>query len=218
MGDFFTVENAKAIATTVGTIIVFGAVFVVTIKKFIKQALDKLNSNKTDWKDLPQRADLDRRILERMEQVKELTSCDRIMVFDFHNGEHFANNRSALKTSCTYEVTKYGINKEQAKAQGIPLSMLPHLLEFLLEKESFCVDPLSDYKVIQPEFYFCQALNAEAIFCNAIKDAEGSTVGFLLCQYTDELNKTRKTEFIKLAGFIESALQAGIKKVNIKKK
>ena len=37
MGDFFTVENAKAIATTVGTIIVFGAVFVVTINKFIKQ-------------------------------------------------------------------------------------------------------------------------------------------------------------------------------------
>ena len=217
MGDFFTVENAKAVATALGTIIVFGAVFVVTIKKFIKEALDKINSSKTDWKDLPQRADLDRRILDKMEQVKELTNCDRIMVFDFHNGEHFANNRSALKTSCTYEVTKYGVAKEQAKAQSIPLSMLPHLLEYLLEKESFFIDPLVDYKEIQPEFYFCQSLGAEALFCNAIKDIEGSTVGFLLCQYPGG-EKVKKNEFIKLAGFVESALQESIKKVNSKKK
>ena len=37
MGDFFTVENAKNIAEVVGTIFVFGAVFVVTLKKFIKR-------------------------------------------------------------------------------------------------------------------------------------------------------------------------------------
>lgn len=217
MGDFFTVENAKNIAEVVGTIIVFGAVFIVTIKQFIKKALEEINSRKTDWKDLPQRADLDRRILERMEQVKELSNCDRIMVFDFHNGEHFADNRSALKTSCTYEVTKYGVTKMQAKAQSIPLSMLPHLLEFLLGKESFTINPLEDYKEIQPEHSFCKSLGAESMFFDAIKDSEGSVVGFMLCQYSHKVEKMKTTDFTKLAGFIESALQEYIKKQSKKK-
>lgn len=218
MGDFFTVENAKNIAEVVGTIFVFGAVFIVTLKKFIKKALDEINSRKTDWKDLPQRADLDRRILARMEQVKELSNCDRIMVFDFHNGEHFADNRSALKTSCTYEVTKYGVEKKQAKAQAIPLSMLPHLLEFLLEKESFTINPLEEYKEIQPEHAFCKALGAESIFFEAIKDSEGSVVGFMLCQYSHRIEKMKVADFTKLAGFIESALQENVKRMNEKKK
>ena len=218
MGDFFTVENAKNIAEVVGTIFVFGAVFVVTLKKFIKKALDEINSRKTDWKDLPQRADLDRRILARMEQVKELSNCDRIMVFDFHNGEHFADNRSALKTSCTYEVTKYGVEKKQAKAQSIPLSMLPHLLEYLLEKESFTINPLEEYKEIQPEYAFCKALGAESMFFEAIKDSEGSVVGFMLCQYSHKIEKMKVADFTKLAGFIESALQENVKRMNEKKK
>ena len=153
-----------------------------------------------------------------MEQVKELTNCDRIMLFDFHNGEHFADNRSALKTSCTYEVTKYGVTKMQAKAQSIPLSMLPHLLEFLLTKESFTINPLVDYKEIQPEYTFCKTLGAESLFFDAIKDSEGSTVGFMLCQYSNVVDKMKTSDFTKLAGFIESALQENIKRINSNKK
>lgn len=218
MNDFFTVDNAKNIATVLGTIIVFATVFIVTIKKFIKQALDEINSRKTNWKDLPQRADLDKRILERMEHTKEATNCDRIMIFDFHNGEHFADNRSALKASCTYEVTKFGIDKVQAKAQSIPLSMLSHLLEYLLKKEYFILNPIEAYTEIQPEYYFCKKIGARALVLGAIKDSEGSVIGFMVGQYNSKIDNIDLNSFINLAGYIESTLQDSVKLIKNKKK
>ena len=73
-------------------------------------ALNK--AKKTIEETIPQKikkqCNIDYLIINKMEEVKELLNADRVQVYDFHNGGHFANGRSALKVSCSYEVCRAG--------------------------------------------------------------------------------------------------------------
>ena len=53
---------------------------------------------------VPKHSQIDLNILKRMEEVKELLKVDRVNVYEFHNGGHYANGYSALKVSYIYEV------------------------------------------------------------------------------------------------------------------
>ena len=86
-------------------------------------------------KKVPRQSEIDIKVLNRMEEVKEIMDADRVHVYEFHNGEHYANGRSALKVSCTYEVCKAGVNSIQrgfvvfnVKCQAIELNMLNYRL------------------------------------------------------------------------------------------
>lgn len=74
-------------------------------------ALDK--AKKSIEETIPQKikkqCDIDYLIINKMEEAKEFLRADRVQVYDFHNGGHFANGRSALKSSCTYEVCRAGL-------------------------------------------------------------------------------------------------------------
>lgn len=49
---------------------------------------------------------IDSEITNEIENLKEYLIADRVQIYDFHNGGHYANGRSALKTSCSYEVVR----------------------------------------------------------------------------------------------------------------
>lgn len=53
---------------------------------------------------IPKQSQIDLNILKRMDEVKELFNADRIHVYNFHNGEQYTNECSALKVSHNYEV------------------------------------------------------------------------------------------------------------------
>ena len=100
-------ELIKNIAVTLGSVAATLAISLMTFKKKMDEYLSQKKENVP--KKVIRQSNADQKILTKMEQVKELLGADRILVFDFHNGEHFANGRSALRMSATYEVTKYGV-------------------------------------------------------------------------------------------------------------
>ena len=74
--------------------------FIVAFKKTKKELVDSIP------KRIKKQTDIDAEIVKRMEQVKEIVMADRVQIYDFHNGIHYANGRSALKVSCSYEVCR----------------------------------------------------------------------------------------------------------------
>ena len=83
-------------------------------------------------------------IIEKMDSLKEYLNADRVQIYDFHNGGHYANGRSALKTSCTYETVRNGIKPVQAQLQAIPLPCIAKFISQLLNDTHMKVKNLEE--------------------------------------------------------------------------
>ena len=168
-------------------------------------------------KKIRRQSNIDLEIIRRMEQVKELVNADRIQLYDFHNGDHYANGRSALKTTCTYEVTRAGVSGYQIKLQAIPLSCMPRFVKRLLDKNVIEVNDIEDIKDSMPSTYnIKKEQGIKSFYDIVLNNKEGEPIGFLAIQYTinshETYNNNDKENILRLKFFIEENLEMLIKK------
>lgn len=204
--EWFTalLMGITAIISAMGTLIV-------TAIKTKKQIEDTIPRK------LKKQCDIDAEIIKRMEDVKEFLQADRVQIYDFHNGGHYANGRSALKTTCSYEVTRTGIKGYQMYLQALPLSAIPRFTKELLDKGEMCVEDIESIKSKMPGAYNIKLEQGVKGFHDVIlhnKDKE--PIGFLGIQYVNNphktYNKNEKDEILRLKFFIEENLESMIKK------
>jgi hypothetical protein len=62
------------------------------------------------------------------------TKADRAFVVQFHNGTYYINKANQMKMSCTHEIVKEGISREQENLQDVILSRTPIVAIDLLSK------------------------------------------------------------------------------------
>ncbi len=168
-------------------------------------------------KKLKKQCDIDAEIIQRMEDVKDILCADRVQIYDFHNGGHYANGRSALKTTCTYEVVRAGVKGYQMYLQALPLSAIPRFTKALLKDGEMCVSDLEVIKSTMPGAYNIKLEQGVKGFHDIIlENKEGEPIGFLGIQYVNSPHKTynnkEKNELLKLKFFIEDNLEQMIKK------
>lgn len=166
---------------------------------------------------LRRQSGIDTEIIRRMEQVKELLNADRVQLYDFHNGEHYANGRSALKTSCTYEVLRQGITSHQMKLQSIPLTCIPKFIKTLLDKNQLEVKDIEDLKETMPATYSLKkAQDIKSFYDIILNNKQGEPIGFIAIQYVNDYHKTYnnndRESLLRLKFFIEENLEMLIKK------
>lgn len=193
-----------AIISAIGTLVVT----TIKTKKQIEETIPKK---------LKKQASIDTEIIQRMEDIKEILGADRVQIYDFHNGGHYANGRSALKTSCTYEVTRAGIKGYQMYLQSLPLSAIPRFSKSLLDKGEMCVADLEDIKSSMPGAYNIKFEQGVKGFHDIVLENKfGEPIGFLGIQYVNSSHKTynnkEKNEILRLKFFIEENLESMIKK------
>ena len=186
-------------------------------------AVTILKTKKNIENNLPQKlqkqCDLNTEIIQRMEQMKEILRADRIQIYDFHNGGHYANGRSALKTSCTFEVVRAGVAGCQMYLQALPLSAIPEFVKVLLNNKELNIKNLEDIKGCMPSTYNIKKSQGVKGFYDIILENEKKEpIGFLGVQYTaeepiKELTVDEKNEIFKLKFFIEDKLEEMIKRV-----
>lgn len=134
----------------------------------------------------------------------------KYMIFTI--GGHYANGRSALKTSCSYEVCKAGVKTYQMYLQAIPLSCISIFTKTLLDKEELHINDLEEIKDKMPATYTLKKNQGIRSFYDiVINNKMGEPIGFLAIQYTENLKKSfsneEKTEILRLKFFIEENLE-----------
>lgn len=184
-------------------------------------ALNK--AKKTIEETIPQKikkqCNIDYLIINKMEEVKELLNADRVQVYDFHNGGHFANGRSALKVSCSYEVCRAGIKSYQMYLQSIPLNCIPQFIKKLLNENRMKINNLEEIKDLMPATYSLKkSQNVKSYFDIILNNEFNEPIGFLAIQY-ESINKVNFSEkeineILKLKFFIEENLEKMIEKSN----
>lgn len=203
-------EVIKDVAISIGSV---SAAIVIGFLTFKKKMDEYLNNKKENVPGkIIKQSDVDNKIIIRLEHTKEILGADRILVFDFHNGEHFANGRSALRMSATYEVTRYGIERKQGALQKLPLSILPNLIKELLNKGHFTVDNFDKFKDMQPEYSICGSLQMKSLHNYIIKNKEGAPVGFVSIQFKEVKENINKEVVNKLIWYIEEQIENLVEK------
>lgn len=181
---------------------------IIKAKKEVEETIPKKVKNQTN---------VNIEIINRMEFLKEYLKADRIQIYDFHNGGHYANGRSALKTSCTFEVVRAGVKKCQMELQAIPLSCIPRFIDDLLNKSCMEVNNLEDIKDKMPSTYSLKSSQSIKSFYDVIiTNKAKEPIGFLGIQYVTNAHKPYNeqeiNEILKLKFFIEENLEKMIKK------
>ena len=181
---------------------------VIKAKKEIEETLPKK---------IKHQSDIDMKIHNRIEEIKEYLNADRVQIYDFHNGGHYANGRSALKTSCSFEVVRSGIEGHQKELQAVPLSCIPQFVQELVKNGELKVDDLEEIKNTMPSTYQLKKEQDIASFYDIIlNDEKGEPIGFLAFQYTKtncvNFTKEEKNQILKLKFFIEENLKDMVSK------
>ena len=208
--DFNTVLT---IATNLGYLIAGGFICYFVVKKKLTEYFKEIKNNLNVGSKVPKQAKTDIEIIRRMEQVKELLNADRVLVYEFHNGEHYANGRSALKFSCTYEVCRAGVTQIQTKLSAVPISCVPHFITQLLDEEFIKQVNIENIKEKMPATYqLRKSLNITSYQDLVIKNAKGEPVGFIAVQWCDNKKMcSDDKELYKLAAFVEEHILTEIK-------
>lgn len=163
--------------------------------------------------------DLD--MVNEMERVKEILHADRVLLFEFHNGQHYSSHRNALKMSVTYEVFRAGLTPCRNLCSGIPISVMPKFVyNITTEKELICRD-IEDIKADMSGTYnFKNALGIKSFYDAAIHNADGEVIGFVAIQWNKVMPEEVDVKVIeKLTWYLEEKLKKITEKdkLNIKK-
>lgn len=155
---------------------------------------------------------IDFEIFNRLDQDKERLNADRIQVYEFHNGGHYANGRSALKTTCTYESVRSGNKSFISQMSCIPLGCIPNFINELLTKYTVEVQDIETIKSVMPSTYSLQkTMGVKSFYSTIICNGEGDPVGFVSIQFTKNAYNNDQVLVNKLVGFIEDKLISSLK-------
>ena len=154
---------------------------------------------------------IDNEIISKIEYLKEFLVADRIQIYDFHNGGHYANGRSALKVSCTYESVRAGIKSYQSELQAIPLTCIPKFTQKLLDDSELLINNIEEIKESMPLTYVLKKNQEVRSFYDIIINNEkGEPIGFLGIQYNKlnsiNYNTEQHNQILKVKYFVEEKL------------
>ena len=199
------IENIETFLLGLAAIIAAIGVLIKAIKSTAKE-IDSIP------KRIKKQVNVDDLIISKMEEVKEQLNADRVQVYDFHNGGHYANGRSALKTSCSYEVVRAGISRKQGFLQSIPLSCLSKFVSKLMNDSFMEVKNLEDMKEEMPATYQLKKdMKINSFYDVILNNSMGEPIGFLAVQFVKNnyniLTEHDKDIVLNLKELIEEQLE-----------
>lgn len=206
-------NSAKDIAMGIAQIILI----IYFCIKYINAALQKTDISKG----VKVQNNIDMEIVGKMDYYKELLNADRVLLFEFHNGQHYSSYRSALKMSPSYEVFRAGLESVRERCSNLPVAVMPKLIQQITtEGASVCKD-IEDIKNDMGNSYeFKKTLGIKSFYDVALRNEDGVVIGFVAVQWNELMPKDTNPETIKhLAWFLEEKIkELTVADKNIKKR
>ena len=202
-------EEAFEIAKTLGVAIGEVILTIYICMQYIKKKLKRPDVSKK----IPGQNKIDLEIMTQMDYTKELLNADRIHIYEFHNGDHYSDYRSAYKFSCSYEAIKAGKVPVRTKCINLPISVMPKFINKITTEGMFACDDISKIKDDMPSTHaFKRELGVKSFYDVAIRNASGNIIGFVAIQWDKGTIPTMNEDEIKrLVWYIEERIKEAIK-------
>lgn len=201
-------ETAIELAKTFGIALAEVILTVVFCVQYIRKNYSGPNVGKM----VPKQNKIDLEITNQMDYVKELVNADRIHLYEFHNGEHYSDYRSAYKFSCSYEVARAGKKAVRKDCVQLPISVMPRFINKITTEGKFYCEDLENIKDSMASTYeFKNNLGIKSFYDVAIKNSTGTIIGFIAVQWDKGTTpKLNEQEIMKLAWLIEEKLKESL--------
>lgn len=197
-------DNILEISEMIGSFI---AVIIFSIY-FCKKYIDKITTKLPIGEKIKKQNEEDLNIVSTMEYYKELLNADRILLFEFHNGDHYSNFRNALRMSASYEVYRAGLEESMSRCTGLPIAIMPHLIAEITSNGFFICKNIEDIKNIMPSTYnFKKSIGLKSFYDIAIEDKNGHVIGFVAVQWDEIMPDINNEDVKKLAWHLEESIQ-----------
>lgn len=195
------IETAKTIATIIVEILL--AVY------FCRQYIDKINAKIPMGPAIKQQNELDLDIINKMNYYKELLNADRVLLFEFHNGQHYSNYRSALKMSASYEVYRAGLESSREKCSNLPIAIMPKFINDITKKGYSMCKNIEEIKNDMGNSYeFKKSIGIKSFYDIAIRDKDNNVIGFVAVQWNETMpDDIDKKTVEHLAWYLEESVK-----------
>ena len=120
-------------------------------------------------------------------------NCDRVHVFEFHNGDTYYSGGSQQKFSSTYEVVKEGISSECTRLQNLRVSSFNTLVKDVINDDIFVCPDASQIKS-GAEKEHLKAQGVKSVYSFPIKTLTGKVVGILSVDYVSNDKKLSENQ------------------------
>jgi len=145
-------------------------------------------STKSKSQLLRSHVDQNANVYAALEYTMERLSCDRVHVFEFHNGETYYSGSSQQKFSNTYEVVRDGISSECTKLQNLRISNFNILVKDTIKEEMFlCEDVSKIHSCTEREHLKNQGV--KSVYSFPIKTLTGKPIGIFSVDYVAQIKK-----------------------------
>jgi hypothetical protein len=152
-----------------------------------------LNTNKKN--SLSEAIEINKMVDEQLNLMLEKLKCDRIGIFQFHNGGHFyPTGKSIQKFSMFYEKIKPLKSSIQQTFQNIPVSLFSPFFAHLHEHGEVHISCCEDKNHCNFKGPVGDCNNGNTYFIS-LKDENGSFIGVISINFSNE-HKYSKEEYI----------------------
>lgn len=171
-------------AQVVGNIIAAAVLSIYFAVQYIKKTNAKVKIGKT----VIEQTDISLEIYQTMNYYKELLKADRILLFEFHNGQHYSNYRSAIRMSASYEVYRAGLESVLSQCTNLPITIMPRLIKGITTQDYVYCQDIERIKGDMGSCYeFKKGINVHSYFDIALKDQDGFIIGFVAVHWNNPI-------------------------------
>lgn len=176
---------------------------------FCKQYVDKATAKLPIGPGVKAQTEIDLKIVKEMDYYKELLKADRVLLFEFHNGQHYSNYRSALRMSASYEVYRAGLSSSRDKCTGLPIAVMPKFISTITNEGFVCCKDIEDIKTDMGNSYeFKKSIGIKSFFDVALRDREGNIIGFVAVQWNENMPEEVNQQTVeRLAWYLEGCIK-----------
>jgi hypothetical protein len=133
-------------------------------------------------------------------ECRGVFDCDRVKLFQFHNGDYFLSGESVQKLSITHFALKRGVSSPVSNGNpylNIPVSVMLHCLDRIKEAENIMFSSVED---LPDEFAMKDSLRAtgcHTVAMTAVRNQYGKMYGVLFLTWLSPIDKPKKLDELK---------------------
>jgi hypothetical protein len=137
-------------------------------------------------------------VYKALEFMLSNLNADRVVVYEFHNGDVYYSGSSQQKFSNTYEVLAEGISSEIRKQQNLRVSSFNRFVKPLIDNDIYDYAEISKIDNVGVKEFF-EDQGTKSTFCVPIRLLTGNIIGILGVDYVKQSTFLTKDQlhFIK---------------------
>lgn len=137
---------------------------------------------------LTNHVDQNANVYTALDSIMSEINCDRVHVFEFHNGDSYYSGSSQQKFSSTYEVVRQGISSECIKLQNLRVSNFNVLVKDVVKEDMFICDDVDKIDSCTEKDHLISQ-GVKSVYSFPIKTLTGQPIGILSVDFVANKNK-----------------------------